>query len=204
MGNGNGSAGQAAGGLKVSRRALVGKLWLRGFSVEDIAQMVRTEAKKDNTKLHGGEKTTANTVHHDIVAVKEYWTTRTLGSLDARRSEQLAVLQEVIAEAWKEYQKSTTGRHNYLRLIADTIDKIAVITGTHAPTRVDAAVIIPQFNGQVKLKVVYDEEGDSPTGIQSAPALLKEAPPSITVYPEQGKTENNQGGQTVGQDSRSS
>ena len=130
-------------GLRHKRRMLVGQLWMRGYSVRAIAELLQEQARKD-PKLQRLETTTYVTVWKDVKECQAQWMERSLEKLDTKRAEQVARLEDVIHQAWLDFANCKTllktnnydQRPRYLRVILDAEEKIAKISGTLAPLQV--------------------------------------------------------------------
>ena len=122
------------------RRALVGQLWLRGYSERQIAEMVRTEAAKPDSTLRGCEKTTHITTHYDVVANRERWLKQMSDPTDHKRSDQVARLLDIQHQAWADFARvdirNAFARASYLRIALEAEEKLAKILGTLAPTKI--------------------------------------------------------------------
>lgn len=126
--------------LTYKRRALVGKLWVRGYSEREIAELVRMEAANPASQLHGCEKTTHVTVHYDVVEGRKQWLEQINGPTDAMRSEQVASLMDIRHQAWADFARvpitNTFARATLLRIALEADEKLAKITGTLSPTKI--------------------------------------------------------------------
>ena len=171
--------------LTYKRRALVGQLWLRGYSVRAIAELVRMEAAKATSELRGCEKTTHVTVHYDVVENRKRWREQLDDPTDHKRSDQVARLMDIQHQAWADFggtpRERAYARAVYLRIALETEEKLAKILGTIAPTRITGGdgeplvtpevifhfsspnVIKPPRNGDDKegVKTILSDNGDN-------------------------------------------
>ncbi len=185
---GNKPIAKAPRALSLLRQALVGQLWLRGYSERQIAELVRKEASRHNSKYKGCERTTHVTVHYDVAANRKRWVKQMNATLDAKRAEQIARLLDVQHQAWADFKKipvilGAAPRATLLRIALEAEDKLAKIMGTLAPTKItggegeplmpplvefhfaDGAVMKPPRNGHQAVEVGVDGNGDKPTEV---------------------------------------
>lgn len=137
-------------GLQAARRHKVGILWLKGFTVRDIAGLIQKD--KD---LVGAEKTSYVTVQKDINAIRGDLKKHSLDDLDIQRSRSVSHIRMIQNRAWTEIAGNRETRANadgtetvYLRIpsaavraqllavISAAEDRIAKLEGTFAPTEV--------------------------------------------------------------------
>ena len=159
--------------MKHKRRALVGQLWLRGYSERQIAELIQIEAAKPGSELRGCEKIHYLTVHDDVVANRERWLKQMNTPLDKKRSDQIARLLDIAHQAWADFTTLARGnpfhRAQYLRIALEAEEKLAKILGTLAPLKLtggegeplipplieyhfaDGTVIKPPRNGHQEL-----------------------------------------------------
>ena len=134
-------------GLQAARRHKVGILWLKGFSVRDIAALIQKDSE-----LVGAGATTHVTVHRDIQAIKEDLKRHQLEDLEIRRARSIDHLRMIQNRAWTEIAgvresrdlpgggteyvlkvPTPTVRAQLLNVISATEDRIAKLEGTLAP-----------------------------------------------------------------------
>lgn len=168
--------------MKHKRQALVGQLWLRGYSERQIAEMVRREAANPASELHGCEKTHHVTVHADVAQNRKRWIEQMNDPTDTKRSDQVARLLDIQHQAWADFARiaitSPQARARYLGIALEAEDKLAKILGTLAPTKITGGegepfmpptvlfhfssedVIKPPRNGEGK-EVLSGDHGDN-------------------------------------------
>lgn len=133
-------ANRAPRALACKRRALVGQLWLRGYSERQIAELVRKEAANPASELHRCAKTTHITVHYDVVANRERWLKKMNDPTDHKRSDQVARLLDIQHQAWADFSNqpraNAFARGSFLRIALEAEEKLAKILGTLAPTKI--------------------------------------------------------------------
>ncbi|KKN28572.1 hypothetical protein LCGC14_0853020 [marine sediment metagenome] len=186
---GNKPIARAPRAISLKRQALVGQLWLRGYSERAIAELVRTEAAKATSELHGCEKTTHVTVHYDVEANRKRWLKQMTDPVDRKRSDQVARLLDIQHQAWADFSRtpiiSAFARGSFLRIALEAEEKLAKILGTLAPVKLtggegeplippivefhfpDGTVMKPPRNGHVleeaeAIVKEYDGNGDRP------------------------------------------
>ena len=119
-------------GLQAARRHKVGILWLKGFSVRDIADLIRKDKE-----LVGADRTSYVTVHNDIQAIKSTLLERQLEEILLEKNRSIDHLRLVQQRAWTEVGKvSADKRAPLLNIIQAAEDKIAKLEGTYAPTEI--------------------------------------------------------------------
>jgi len=174
--------------LTYKRRALVGKLWVRGYSEREIAELVRMEAANPASQLHGCEKTTHVTVHYDVVEGRKKWLEQINTPTDELRSDQVASLMDIRHQAWADFARvpitNTFARATLLRIALEADEKLAKITGTLSPTKLtdgegdpllspimeyhmpDGTIFKPPRNGHKVMEVAdigHNGNGSNPT-----------------------------------------
>lgn len=125
--------------LTFKRRALVGQLWLRGYSERAIAELIRTEAARPDSELYGCEKTNHITVHYDVADNRKRWLEQMNDPTDTKRSDQVARLLDIQHQAWADFgntpRVNAYARASYLRIALEAEEKLAKILGTLAPLK---------------------------------------------------------------------
>jgi len=168
--------------LTYRRRALVGQLWLRGYTERQIAEMIRTESVRPGSEIHGCEKTNHITVHYDVAANRQRWLEQMNEPTDTKRSDQVARLLDIQHQAWADFTNLARGnayaRASYLRIALEAEEKLAKILGTLAPTKItdgeggplvppiveyhfaDGTVTKPPRNGHKEVVLSSDHDGN--------------------------------------------
>lgn len=84
--------------LVQNRRTLVAELWTRGLTQREIHAAVGTRIVNPDTN----EAFTLATIHSDIKAIRKEWRDRRFEDVDQLISDELAQLNAVTREAWKQ------------------------------------------------------------------------------------------------------
>lgn len=170
----------ASRALTYKRRALVGQLWLRGYTERAIAELVRKEAANSASELHGCEKTTHITVHYDVVQNRKRWLEQMNDPTDTKRSDQVARLLDVQHQAWADFgntpRVAAYARASFLRIALEAEEKLAKILGTLAPTKITGGEGEPLIPPNVIFRFNSEDEIKPPRhngeGKEEAEALL--------------------------------
>jgi len=142
-------AGRVPKGLTIKRREIVGRLFLRGLPMREIAEHLR-DYGLIKYKLYGVDRVTHVTVYRDVKACLSKWEAQSDRSLDKARAQQVARLLELLRQAWEDcgnVKKISTLKTQYMNVIINTERQLSKILGTEAPTRVsgaDGGVLFPR------------------------------------------------------------
>ena len=138
-------------GLQAARRQKVGILYLKGFSVRDIARIIQQD-----DSLVGADKTSYITIHKDIKAISADLQKHSIDGLEVLKARSLGHLRLIQNRAWTELagvmitKTAADGKSTYtervypspkekaslLGVVAACEDKIAKLEGTYAPTEI--------------------------------------------------------------------